>query len=113
MDKLVCFKVVGRLNGYDFQNLAKKIEPVIAKHGAVYLYVDLEKFGGWEWQVSWHQSSVDSKYWNKVEKIAFVGKERREDLGNYVANLVMDGRAQYFTFKHRLQALEWIKKQQF
>ena len=107
---LVCCKAIGKLTDEDLHNLTVRIERILENHGSFLLYVDLEFFKGWEWQTAWDKNIYGKKYWDQIEKIAFVGNQKWEQMINKIAQNLKNGDKRYFSIAHHSMAIEWINK---
>ena len=107
---LVCCKAIGKLTDEDLHNLTVRIERILENHGSFLLYVDLEFFKGWEWQTAWDKNVYGKKYWDQIEKIAFVGNQKWEQMINKIAQNLKNGDKRYFSIAHHSMAIEWINK---
>ena len=107
---LVCCKAIGKLTDEDLYNLTIRIERVLENHSLFSLYVNLEFFEGWEWQAAWDKNVYAKKYWDQIEKIAFVGNQKWEQTINKIAQNLKNGDKRYFLIAHQSTAIEWINK---
>ena len=107
---LVCCKAIGKLTDEDLHNLTVRIERILENHGSFLLYVDLEFFKGWEWQAAWDKNVYGKKYWDQIEKIAFVGNQKWKQMINKIAQNLKNGDKRYFSIAHHSMAIEWINK---
>ena len=109
-ENLVCCKAIGKLTDEDLYNLTIRIERVLENHSLFSLYVNLEFFEGWEWQAAWDKNVYGKKYWDQIEKIAFVGNQKWKQTINKMAPNLKNGHKRYFLIAHDSMAIEWINK---
>ena len=109
-ENLVCCKAIGKLTDEDFYNLTIRIERVLENHSSFSLYVNLEFFEGWEWHAAWDKNVYGKKFWGQIEKIAFVGNQKWEQMINKIAQNLKNGDKRYFSIAHQSMAIEWINK---
>jgi hypothetical protein len=106
---LVCIKVTGKLTDPDYERFIPAMEAVIAAHGKIRLYADLEDFEGWEWHAAWDDFAFGIKHWNDIERMALVGTKRWEDLAAKIADRLMPAEVRFFPVDDKAAALAWVR----
>ena len=106
---LACVKIIGKLTAEDYQSLMDMFHGILARHGALRVYANLEEFDGWEWQASWDKVAFGVKHWDKIMQIAVVGPDRWAQLGAQAAENIKTADVRYFEANENAKALEWIQ----
>jgi hypothetical protein len=110
-DKLiVSFKAVGTLKHEDYELITPLIEEALAAHDhpRVYLLFDMTEFEGWELRAAWDDFKLGLKFSRNIEKMAFYGNKKWEEIAAKIANWFINGEAKYFEVYDT--ALTWLKQ---
>ncbi|MDA1090016.1 MAG: STAS/SEC14 domain-containing protein [Proteobacteria bacterium] len=101
-------KASGRLTDADYKELTPRLEAAIEEHGPLRLYVDMEKFEGWELQAAWDDFAFGIKHWNDFDRVALVGDKKWEEASVKVVDKFTKGDFRFFDVSNRSAAHDWI-----
>jgi len=79
-DRVVSLKVTGKLTEQELAAAQQATAKVIREQGKVRILVNAEDFEGWEQGGSWDDFSFEEEFDPYIEKMAFVGDRKWEDL---------------------------------
>ena len=106
---LIALKAIGKLTDADYEDAVPKMEAIITREGKVKLIADLTEFEGWEWVAAWDDFAFGIKHWNDIDKMAFIGDKRWEELCAKVSDKLMHAEVKLFHSDDADAAWTWIR----
>lgn len=103
------FAVTGKLTEQELATAQQSAADVIREHGKVRILVNAADFDGWEAGGSWDDFSFEEEFDPYIEKMAFIGDRKWEDLVLVFTN--KEFRAfpmEYFDSADADQARAWL-----
>lgn len=107
--KVYVLRCEGTLTDADYQELAPKLDALIAQHGTIRMLTDITGWEGMEVMAMWDDFVLGVRHWNDFERIAVVGDEGWQEIMTKVADMVTRGDIRYFDSTGREDALAWLK----
>ncbi len=101
--------VTGKLSKEDLEAGLPEIERSIAKHGKIYVLIELLDFTGWEVEAMWERMKFDTKHFDDIERIAVVGKKKWHELLDQFSSPFSVAKTSYFQPGESEKALLWLK----
>src|SRR5271166_2947978 len=77
-DKVLAFKMSGKLHDDDYKKFVPLIDAELAKQGKVRLLAVFEDFHGWDLHAIWDDIKFATTHCTKIERIALVGDKKWE-----------------------------------
>ncbi len=77
-DKILAFKLSGKLHDADYKTFVPAVDAAIAKDGKVRILAQFHDFHGWDAHALWDDIKFSTTHCTKIEKIALVGEEEWE-----------------------------------
>jgi hypothetical protein len=77
-EKVLAFKMSGKLHDEDYKRFVPLIDAVAAREGKVRLLAQFEDFQGWDLQALWDDIKFATIHCTKIERIALVGDKKWE-----------------------------------
>ena len=109
-DGVIEFAVTGKLSEKELAAAQQTAAEVIRRDGKVRLLINAERFDGWEQGGSWSDFSFEEDFDPFIEKMAFVGDRRWEELILVFSNKAFrEFPIEYFGPHEAGQARDWVK----
>ena len=77
-DKVLAFKMSGKLHDEDYKQFVPLVDASIAKQGKVRLLAQFHDFHGWDLHALWDDIKFSTTHCAKIERIAMVGDKKWE-----------------------------------
>jgi hypothetical protein len=77
-DKVLGFKLSGKLHDADYKQFVPVVEDAVKKHGKVRLLTQFEDFHGWDMHALWDDIKFATEQCSHIERIALVGEKTWE-----------------------------------
>jgi hypothetical protein len=109
-DKVLGFKLSGKLRDEDYKHFVPAVDEAVAKQGKVRLLAQLADFRGWDAHALWDDIKFATKHCFEVERIALVGDSKWEEWMAKVCKPFTMAKVQYFDAKDIDKAWSWVKE---
>ena len=107
-DKVLGFKMSGKLHDEDYKHFVPTVEAAIKKHGKVRLLAQFEDFHGWDMHALWDDIKFSTKHCADVERVALVGDKKWEKWMAAVCKPFTLAKIRYFDVKDIEAAWKWV-----
>ena len=108
-DGVIEFAVNGKLRESEFADAQKAAADVIHQQGRIRILVNAQNFDGWEQGGTWDDFSFEEEFDPYIEKMAFVGDRRWEELVLLFSNKAFrQFPIEYFGSSESEQARAWL-----
>ncbi len=77
-EKVLAFKMSGKLHDEDYKTFVPLVDAVAAKQGKVRLLAQFHDFHGWDLHALWDDIKFATTHCTKIERIALVGDKKWE-----------------------------------
>jgi len=101
--------VTGKLSTDDLEACLPEVEKSIAKHGKIYVLIELVDFEGWEVEAMWERMKFDTKHFDDIERIAVVGRKKWHELLDQFSSPFSAAKTSYFQPGESEKAFLWLK----
>lgn len=109
-ERVISLKATGKLTETELAAAQQATAGLIRKHGKVRILVDTGDFNGWAQGGSWDDFSFEEEFDPYIEKMAFVGDRRWEELVLVFSNEALrQFPIEYFASSDSEQARAWIE----
>ena len=107
-DKVVAFKMSGKLHDADYKEFVPAVEAAIEAHGKIRMLAQFHDFHGWDMHAMWDDTKFAAKHLTEIERIALVGEKTWEKWMAKVCRPFTLAKIRYFDIADIDQAWEWI-----
>ena len=107
-DKVLGFKMSGKLHDEDYEHFVPTVEAAIKKHGKVRLLAQFEDFHGWDMHALWDDIKFSTQHCRDVERIALVGEKAWEKWMAQVCKPFTLAQVRYFDHAESDVAWNWL-----
>ena len=108
-DGVIEFAVSGKLTEQELASAQQSAANAIREHGKVRILVNAEGFDGWEQGGAWDDFSFEEEFDPYIEKMAFVGDRKWEELVLVFSNKAFrEFPIEYFDTVDAEQARAWL-----
>jgi stage II sporulation SpoAA-like protein len=77
-EKILGFKMSGKLTDADYKMFVPLIDAAVAKHGKVRILAQFHDFHGWDLHALWDDIKFSATHCTLLERIALVGEKKWE-----------------------------------
>ena len=109
-DKVLAFKLSGKLHDADYKTFVPLIDAAIAKEGKVRLFAQFEDFHGWDLHALWDDVKFSTTHCTKIERIALVGEKKWEEWMAKVCKPFTTAKIRYFDASESAAAKTWLEE---
>lgn len=109
-DKVLAFKLSGKLHDEDYKHFVPMVDEAIAQHGKVRLLAQFHDFKGWDAHALWDDIKFATTHCTKIERIAMVGEKAWEKWMAAVCKPFTMAKIRYFDATETDAALAWLKE---
>ncbi len=109
-DKVLGFKLSGKLHDEDYKTFVPAIDNAVAKHGKIRLLAQMHDFHGWDAHALWDDIKFSTTHCTEVEKIALVGEKSWEKWMASVCKPFTMAKIKYFDAGEIDQAWAWLEE---
>ena len=109
-DKILGFKMSGKLHDVDYQRFVPAIDAAVAKQGQVRLLAQFHDFHGWDLPALWDDIKFSTTHCTKIERIALVGEKKWEQWMAKVCKPFTMAKIQYFDAAKIDDARKWLSE---
>lgn len=108
-DKILAFKMSGKLHDADYKTFVPMVDDAIAKEGKVRLLALFEDFHGWDLHALWDDTKFATTHCTTIERIALVGDKKWEEWMAKVCKPFTMAKLEYFDASKIDDAWAWLK----
>jgi hypothetical protein len=108
--KVLGFKLTGRLHDQDYTNFVPVIDAAVAQYGKIRLLAQFHDFHGWDAHALWDDIKFSTRHCLDVERIALVGDKAWEKWMASVCKPFTMAKIRYFDVKEEEQAWQWLEE---
>lgn len=107
-DKVLGFKMSGKLHDEDYKKFVPLVDAAIEKEGKVRLLAHFHDFHGWDTHALWDDIKFSTTHCTKIERIALVGEKAWEKWMATVCKPFTMAKVKYFEAAEIDAAKEWL-----
>lgn len=107
-DKVLGFKLSGKLHDADYQHFVPAIDAAVAKSGKVRLLAQFHDFHGWDTHALWDDIKFSTTHCTKIDRIALVGEKTWEKWMAKVCKPFTMAKIEYFDAAKIDDAWKWL-----
>ena len=107
-EKVLAFKMSGKLHDEDYKTFVPLIDAVAAKQGKVRLLAQFHDFHGWDLHALWDDIKFATTHCTKIERIALVGEKAWEAWMAKVCKPFTMAKLRYFDASQIDAARAWL-----
>jgi hypothetical protein len=108
-DKILGFKLSGKLHDADYQNFVPVIDAAVARRGKIRLLAQFHDFHGWDARALWDDIKFSTTHCLDIERIALVGEKTWEKWMAKVCKPFTMAKIRYFDVAEMESAREWLE----
>jgi hypothetical protein len=109
-DKVLAFKLSGKLHDADYKTFVPLIDNAIAKEGKVRLLAQFHDFHGWDLHALWDDIKFSTTHCTKIARIALVGDKKWEAWMAKVCKPFTMAKVKYFDEAEMDAAWAWLQE---
>jgi len=109
-DKVLGFKMSGKLHDEDYKKFVPLVDEAIAKDGKVRMLAQFHDFHGWDAHALWDDIKFSTTHCTKIERIALVGEKSWEAGMAKVCKPFTMAKIEYFDATKIDDAWKWIQE---
>ena len=107
-EKVLGFKMSGKLHDEDYKMFVPAIDAAAAKQGTVRVLAQFYDFHGWDLHALWDDIKFSTTHCTKIERIALVGDKAWEKWMAKVCRPFTMAKIRYFDASEIEPAMEWL-----
>lgn len=107
-DKVLGFRMSGKLHDEDYKTFVPLVDAAIAKEGKVRLLAEFHDFHGWDMHALWDDIKFSTTHCTKIERIALVGEKTWEKWMASVCKPFTMAKIKYFEASQIDAAKAWL-----
>lgn len=107
-EKVLGFKMSGKLHDTDYKTFVPLIDDAIAKQGKVRLLAQFHDFQGWDLHALWDDIKFSTTHCTRIERIALVGEKKWEEWMAKVCKPFTMAKIKYFDAADINAAWAWL-----
>jgi hypothetical protein len=109
-DKVIGFKLSGKLHDEDYKHFVPLVDAAIAEQGKVRMLAWFHDFHGWDAHALWDDTKFSTTHCTKIERIALVGEETWERWMATVCKPFTMATIRYFDADEIESAWKWLEE---
>jgi hypothetical protein len=109
-DKVLGFKMSGKLHDEDYKTFVPMVDEAIAEHGKVRMLAQFHDFHGWDAKALWDDTKFATTHCTKIERIALVGEKTWEKWMAIVCKPFTMAKIRYFDAAQIDAARKWLEE---
>jgi hypothetical protein len=109
-DKVIGFKLSGKLHDADYQHFVPLVDQAIAEDGKVRMLAWFHDFHGWDMHALWDDTKFATTHCAKIEKVALVGEKSWEEWMAKVCKPFTMAEIKYFDVADIDMAWGWLEE---
>jgi hypothetical protein len=107
-DKVLAFKMSGKLHDEDYKTFVPMVDAAIAQQGKVRLLAQFQDFQGWDAKALWDDIKFATTHCTKIDRIALVGEKKWEQWMAKVCKPFTMAKLRYFDAAELDAAKVWV-----
>jgi hypothetical protein len=107
-DKVLAFKLSGKLHDEDYKQFVPLIDGAVAASGKVRLLAQFHDFHGWDMHALWDDIKFSTTHCTKIERVALVGDKKWEKWMAAVCKPFTLAKVRYFDAADIDAAKAWL-----
>ena len=107
-DKVLGFKISGKLHDEDYKKFEPVIDKAVAAHGKARILAQFEDFHGWDMHALWDDIKFATTRCTKIRRIALVGDKTWEKWMAAVCKPFTMAKVRYFDTAEIEAAKAWL-----
>jgi len=107
-DKVLGFKLSGKLHDEDYKKFVPVIDAAVAKVGKIRLLAQFHDFHGWDMHALWDDIKFSTRHCLDIERIALVGDKKWEEWMAKVCKPFTMAKIKYFRSSEIESAKSWL-----
>lgn len=107
-DKVLGFKLSGKLHDEDYKKFVPMVDDAIARSGKARILAEFHDFHGWDAKALWDDIKFSTTHCNKIERIALVGEKSWEKWMATVCKPFTMAKIRYFDAGQIDAAKAWL-----
>jgi SpoIIAA-like len=108
-DKILGFKMSGKLHDEDYKTFVPLVDAAIAKDGKVRMLAVFHDFHGWDMHALWDDTKFATTHCTKIERIALVGEKTWEKWMATICKPFTMAKIKYFDAAESDAARQWLE----
>ena len=109
-NKVLGFKMSGKLHDEDYKKFVPVIDAAVAKEGKIRLLAQFHDFHGWDLHALWDDIKFSTKHCLDIERIALVGDKKWEEWMAKVCKPFTMAKIKYFSHSEIESAKAWLSE---
>jgi hypothetical protein len=109
-DKVLAFKLSGKLHDEDYKTFVPAVDKAIAEDGKVRMLAQFHDFHGWDAHALWDDTKFATTHCTKIERIALVGEKTWEKWMATVCKPFTMAKVKYFDVGQIDDAWKWLQE---
>ena len=109
-NKVLGFKMSGKLHDEDYKKFVPVIDAAVAKEGKIRLLAQFHDFHGWDLHALWDDIKFSTKHCLDIERIALVGDKKWEEWMAKVCKPFTMAKIKYFNHSEIESAKAWLSE---
>ena len=110
-DKVLAFKLSGKLHDEDYKKFVPAVDEALAKDGKVRILAQFHDFHGWDAHALWDDIKFSTTHCTKIERIALVGEKKWEQWMATVCKPFTMAKVKYFDAGELDAARKWLQEE--
>ncbi|WP_459557455.1 SpoIIAA family protein [Lacunimicrobium album] len=107
-DRVLAFKLSGKLHDEDYKTFVPLIDESIAAHGKTRVLAVFHEFSGWDVAALWDDIKFSTTHCTKIERLALVGESTWEKYMASVCKPFTMATIKYFDVSELDAAWAWV-----
>jgi hypothetical protein len=109
-DKVLGFKMSGKLHDADYKSFVPLVDDAIAKQGKIRMLAQFHDFHGWDAHALWDDTKFATTHCTKIDRIALVGEKTWEKWMATVCKPFTMAKIRYFDTTDLDAAKKWLEE---
>ncbi len=111
MDNIIGFSLEGKITEGEIEALGKMAEEKLKTYDKIRLYAEIENLEGYDSANAFFDDmKYTLKFWNDIEKAAFVADQNWIDSATSLADLFTKGDMKHFPKAEKTLAMQWLSR---
>lgn len=110
-EKVLGFKLSGKLHDEDYKTFVPLVDSAIADEGKIRMLAWLHDFHGWDAHALWDDTKFATTHCTKIERIALVGDKKWEEWMAKVCKPFTMAQVKYFDAHQIDEAWQWLDEE--
>jgi hypothetical protein len=109
-DKILGFKLSGKLHDEDYKRFVPLVDAALAREGKVRMLAWFHDFHGWDVHALWDDIKFATTHCTNVERVALVGDKTWEKFMAVVCKPFTMAKVRYFDVTQLEEAWRWLEE---